>query len=260
MRGRFRNWGGSQHPRRNSWHAVAPLRVLGASAVIAISWAGGAHSQLAASGSITSDYRYRGGSIGSDQPAITLNLSYDSPVHGQAGSYIGGAATFGQLPGAGWQVFSHTEYIGLAGSAFRDATWDVGASNTFLTNSYKTISSHYDPELFAGLKTKIFSYYFRYSPHYFLSGVGALYAEINSSAPISERLRIFAHVGVLTPILGGQLYYPRREQYDARLGAAAVVGGAEFSLAWTFRRPGYGSIGPGSYRPDALVVTATCFF
>lgn len=236
------------------------LRALGASAVISMFWAGVAQSQLAASASITSDYRYRGGSIGSDQPAMTLNLSYDAPVNRQVGSYAGGAATFGQLPGAGWQVFSHTEYIGVTGPAFRDATWDVGASNTFLTAYYGRVSSNYDPELYAGLKTKLFNYYIRYSPHYFQDGVGAIYAEVDSSAPISERLRLFAHVGVLTPIAGSVPYYPRREQYDARLGAAAILHGAELSVAWTFQRPGYGSNRYGGARRDALIVTATCFF
>ncbi len=236
------------------------LRALGASAIVSMFWAGAAQSQLAASASITSDYRYRGGSIGSDQPAMTLNLSYDAPVNRKLGGYVGGAATFGQLPGAGWQVFSHTEYVGVTGPAFRDATWDFGASNTFLTTYYGRVSSNYDAELYAGLKTKRLSYYLRYSSHYVINGVGALYAEIDYSTPITERLRFFAHVGVLTPIAGSVPYYPRREQYDARLGAAAIVNGAEFSLAWTFQRPGYGSIESGGVRQDALIVTATCFF
>jgi hypothetical protein len=219
-----------------------------------------AHAQLAASASVTSDFRYRGASIGTDQPALTLNLSYDAPVGGGVGGYAGGAATVGRLADAGLQVFSHTEYIGVAGRAGRDSSWDVGASNTFLSFYDGNVRQDFNPELYAGLRTKFLSYYIRYSPHYFLDRVGALYAEVDASVRPAEHWRLFAHVGALTPFAGGVPYYPRREQYDASIGVATLFKGVELGVAWTFQRPGYGSPSPGDTKPDALVVTATCFF
>ena len=236
------------------------FRSVGVAAMVMPMLASTVHAQLAASVSVTSDYRYRGASIGSDQPALTLNLSYDAPVNGGADGYVGGAATVGRLSDAGLQLFSQSEYVGMAGHVGRDSTWDVGVSNTFLSFYDGQVSHDFNPELYAGLKTKIFSYYIRYSPHYFQDDVGALYAEVDASVRPAERWRLFAHVGALTPFAHGVLYYPQREQYDARIGVAALFKGAELGVAWVFQRPGYGSLAPSGIKPDALVVTATCFF
>jgi hypothetical protein len=236
------------------------LRAVGLAAMATPLFALAAHAQFAASASITNDFRYRGGSIGSDQPALTLNLSYDAPVSGPVGGYIGGAAAIGPLPDAGVQVLSHTEYVGVAGKAFRDSTWDLGISNTFLSFYNGSVYQDYNAEVYAGLKTKFLSYYLHYSPHYFFDGVGALYAEVDASVRPAEHWRVFAHLGALTPFAGGVPYYPTREQYDARIGVVTLIKGAEFGLAWTFQRPGYGPAGPGSAKPDALIVTATTFF
>jgi len=220
-----------------------------------------ARAQLAASASITNDYRYRGASIGSDQPALTLNLSYDTTAFAGTDGYVGSAVTVGHLPYVGVQVFSQSEDIGLAGPMARGVTWDVGVSNTFLA-SYgdEQITHNFNPELYAGLKTKFISYYVYYSPHYFLDGVSALYAEADASVSPLEHWRLFAHTGALTPFAAGVLYYPRREQYDARIGVDRLFKGAELGLGWAFQRPGYGRFFPGAGRPDGLVATATCFF
>ena len=87
-----------------------------------------ARAQLALSASVTSDYRYRGASLGSDQPALTANVGYDSPLGGGLDAYFAGAATVGRFPGAGVQVFAHTEAVGIAGPAGRDASFDLGVS------------------------------------------------------------------------------------------------------------------------------------
>ncbi len=222
--------------------------------------AGAANAQLAASLSVASDYRYRGGSIGSAQPALGANLAYDASDGGGVDGYVGGALAVGHLPDAGLQIINHTEYVGMAGHAFRDATWDVGLSNSFQSFYNKSVYRAFNTEFYAGMKGRIFSYYLRYSPHYFLNGVSSLYADVDASIRPTERLRLFAHVGVLTPIVHDVWYYPRREQYDARLGVAAIFTRAEIAVAWTFQRPGYVVQGQDGSEPDAIIVTATSFF
>jgi len=217
-------------------------------------------AQLALSASVTSDYRYRGASLGSDQPAVSVDVAYDTPVANRLDGYFAGDVTVGQFPGAGLQVFEHSESIGIAGPAWRSTSWDFGVSNTVLTYDYDQVSQNYDPEIYAGLRTHFLSYYVRYSPHYFVDGVGALYAEIDGSLPLAKPWRLFAHIGALTPFAAPTTYYPTREQYDARLGVSTLFKGVGLSAAWTFQRPGYAAFPRLASHPDALTVTASLFF
>jgi hypothetical protein len=87
---------------------------------------------LALSASINSDYRYRGASLGSDQPAVTVSVAYDAPIAERLDGYFAGAATVGQFPGAGLQASENTESIGIAGAAGQSAGCDLGLSNIVL--------------------------------------------------------------------------------------------------------------------------------
>jgi hypothetical protein len=102
--------------------------------------------------------------------------------------------------------------------------------------------------------------YVRYSPYYFQDGVGALYAEIDSSVTVIGRWRLVAHVGALTPFGSGPAYYPTREQYDGSLGLRTLFRGMGLSAAWTFQRPGYWAYSRPAGHPDALSLTATWYF
>jgi hypothetical protein len=218
-----------------------------------------ARAQLALSASVTSDYRYRGASLGSDQPALTANVGYDAPLGG-LDAYFAGAATVGRFPGAGVRVFSHTEAVGIAGPAGRDVSFDLGVSNTVLTYDVGWVTQSYAPEVYGGLRTHFVSCYIRYSPRYFRDGVGALYAEIDGSVPLNSRWRVLAHVGVLTPIASGVANAPTSEEYDGSLGVSTLFRRVQLSAAWTFQRPGYGSFIHPAPHADALALTATFFF
>jgi len=219
-----------------------------------------AHAQLALSTSVTSDYRYRGLAPGSDQPALSVNVAYDTPAAGRFDGYFGGAVTVGQFPGAGPQIFEHTESIGIAGAAGQSASWDFGLSNTVLSDDGAQVVRNYDPEIYAGLRTHFISYYIRYSPHYFHNGVGALYAEIDGSVAVTKRWRLFAHAGVVTPFAAGVAYYPTYEQYDTRVGVSTLLMGMQLSAAWTFQRPGYEAFSQSAVHHNALLLTASWFF
>ena len=220
----------------------------------------GAQAQLALSASVTSDYRYRGASLGSDQPALTASVAYDAPMATGLDGYFAGAATVGRFPGAGLQVFAHTEAVGIAGAAGPSATWDVGLSDTVLSYDVGGVTRNYDPEVYTGLRTHFVSYYLRYSPHYFKDGVGALYAEVDGSVPLDSRWRVLAHVGVLTPFATGVAQASASEQYDGSLGVSTLFKRMQLSGAWTFQRPGYRYVLRPAPHADALALTATWFF
>jgi hypothetical protein len=198
--------------------------------------------------------------LGSDQPAVTASVAYDASLGSNLDGYFAGAATVGRYPGAGPQVFAHSEAIGIAGPAWTGATWDAGLSNTVLSYDSGRITRGYDPEIYAGLRTHFLSYYLRYSPHYFRNGVGAVYGEIDGSVPLDSRWRLLAHVGVATPFVGGVSNVSTHEEYDSSLGVSTLFRRVQLSTAWVFLRPGY----PVLFRPapnaDALTLTATFFF
>ena len=198
--------------------------------------------------------------MGSDQPALTASVGYDAPLAGGLDAYFAGAATVGRFPGAGLQIFAHTEAIGMAGAAGRSATWDLGVSNTVLSYDVGRVTQDYDPEVYAGYRTRFVSCYVRYSPHYFRNGVGALYAELDGSAPLNSRWRVLAHLGVLTPLPGGVAYASTSEEYDGSLGVSTLFRRVQVSAAWTFQRPGYESLLRPPPHADALSLTATLFF
>jgi len=222
--------------------------------------AAAAQAQLAVSVSAVSDYRYRGASIGSDQPAATLNLAYDARASGGVDPYVGDSLTVGPLPDAGLQVFNQSAYAGLAGPLREGLSWDIGVDHTVLAKDVGGLSHGYSPEVYAGVRSAFLSTYVRYSPHYFRDGLGVLYWEVEASAMMTARWRAFAQAGALTPVTSPDPYYPRREQYDGRVGVDTLFRGVILGLAWTFQRPGYGDYGPSITRPDAVVVTATCVF
>jgi hypothetical protein len=228
--------------------------------VAAAAFSTAAQAQLSLSASVTSDYRYRGASLGSDQPALSVSAAYDAPMVGGLDGYFAGAATVGRFPGAGLQLFANTEAIGVAGAAWPSASWDVGLSNTVLSYDFGPITRVYDPELYTGVRIHFISVYVRYSPHYFREGVGALYAEIDGSVPLDSRWRLLAHAGVLTPIAMGAANASMNEEYDGSLGVSTLFRRVQLSAAWTFQRPGYEAFLRPAPHADALSLTATWFF
>lgn len=251
---------------RSHWRAAlirygGVLRQVGPGALaIALALASSANAQLALSASVTSDYRYRGASLGADEPAVTANASQDMPLSGSVGGYFGAAATVGRFPGAGLDVFSNSEYVGVAGPVDDESSWDVGVSHYDVAYDANHIVRKFDAEVYAGLKTRFLTYYVRYSPHYFANGVAALYAETDGSRALIGTWRAFAHFGALSPLSPGGGVYALREEYDGRLGVSTHLKSVGLSLAWMFQRPGGSRNAWIASHKDAIAVTATCFF
>lgn len=212
--------------------------------------AGGAEAQVAVSGTITTDYRYRGVSLSDDRPALSVDLSYDA----DNGVYLGGSIIGGHDAGIGERILGHLEYLGYARPVGSGLTWDVGVSHATFVQYPGGVGGENNADLYTGLRTRHFNYYLHYSPDYFGGGVATLYAEAEASARPARHWRLFAHLGVLAP-LHGALADRERAQYDARAGVAATFKRGELSLSVTAARPEL-------YVPqrDALVLAATCFF
>ena len=189
-----------------------------------------ARAQVAVSATATTNYLYRGISLSNGQPAVDLAFLYDD----KSGLYAGGSVIGETTRGYGAEVLGHEEYAGYAVRLPGGSSVDLGVNNLFYRNYGYPPSSEDATEVYAGWVTGLLNYYVRYSPNYFRPGARALYGEINGAIRLPRPLRLFGHVGALTPLGGG---YDNKERYDVRAGIAAAFKRGEVQLAWTIARP-----------------------
>jgi uncharacterized protein (TIGR02001 family) len=234
--------------------ASARRRFLGALFVLApLGVAPAACSQVAASATVTTDYLYRGLSLSDGRPALDLSLLYDDKSGFYAGGSLIGEATRHQ----GLRGLGHQEYAGYAIRLRPDSTLDLGVSNLHY-RSYGFPTGDYDAtEIYAGWVAGNLNYYLHYSPNYFRPGANALYGEINGAVRLPRPLRLFGHVGVLTPLGGG---YDSKERYDLRAGVAASFKRGEVQLAWTTAQPFQAYADPPSRGRGVVSLGLTWFF
>lgn len=153
-----------------------------------LTWAPVAWPQVSASATVVSDYRWRGVSLSNGQAVPQFNVNYDNSQDWYAGLLISGVRFSGD--GAGHQVVS---YAGYGRRWEPGLSWDCGVSNV-LFQPFNTYNYH---EWFIGMASNDVSARVYYAPHYFDQRSGSLYAEINASYPLGERLQLLAHGGFL---------------------------------------------------------------
>ena len=183
-----------------------------------------AFGQWSGSAAAVSDYRYRGISLSDNDPAMQGSVAYDHPNGAYAGLF-GSTVRFNYQPtslqGMAYGGYSHRFANGWSGEAGGD---------------YSTFSQdhNYDyGEVYVGAAIDNVSGRLYYANNYFGQHTAALYAELNATTRVLERIDLFAHAGALRP--RDAAYYgapPARFQYDARLGAGIDVAGLALALAW----------------------------
>jgi uncharacterized protein (TIGR02001 family) len=189
-----------------------------------------AWSQVAASATFTTNYLYRGVSLSAGQPALDLALLYDD----KSGAYLGGSVIGEVTRDRGAEALGHQEYLGYALRLPAGSTLDLGVNNLQYRNYTFPYGEEDATEVYAGWVAGLLNYYVHYSPNYFRPGARAFYGEINGAARLPRPLRLFGHVGVLTPLGGGA---DDKARYDVRVGIAAAFKRGEVQLAWTTARP-----------------------
>jgi len=193
-----------------------------------------AFAQASATASILSDYRYRGISLSRGNPAVQLSVAYDDP----SGIYAGILASNVEFAISPHRELQGIPYAGYARRIGSELSAEIGASYAVFTGP-----GRYDyAELYAGIASDQVSGRLYYAPRYFGREGGSLYAEINAAQPLSDRLRLIAHVGVL--FNRGQ-YFPYgptdRKVIDGRLGLAVALEPFTIQASWV----GIGSANAG---------------
>ncbi|HEY2049412.1 MAG TPA: TorF family putative porin [Caulobacteraceae bacterium] len=232
-----------------------------------------ARAQFAVSATAESQYRVQGVSLTNGQPDGRIGVSYDNP----SGAYGGASAIIGETVDDGVRPLGFLGYLGFAKQTRSGLDWDVGIMNTDITlylsqpktGPYpaKTGGSSVNPleykfdytNIYAGVSGRNLSVKVYLSPDYLGQRVTTTYVDLSGVIRPVSRLRLYMHVGALTPLSGASGTI-RREQFDLGPGAAWEFRHGEISLTWTVTTPRV-EYPPGfSQRRSALVLSLTRSF
>ena len=246
------------HPHRRDDNRQSIGRACGAQlsariALIALGMlaAHAARAQASASVSLTSEFSVRGVSLSDGRAAPQLSLSYDAEPGWYAGAFAAPRVRLGGRPDL-------TELIAYAGYAHRLASglsWEAGASST----AFRHASDYNYREIYAGLASDRISGRLYLAPAYYGYGGRVAYAELNGFHPLSERIKLIAHIGALHRLHGQAP--GARDHVDLRLAIGYDAGACNVQLAWLSGS----SVGPGTARgggrsPRALALSASYSF
>lgn len=197
-------------------------------AVVLCAWlfACDARAQVSGSIALVSDYRFRGVSLSDRGPAVQASLAYDRSDGWYAGAFAS-SLRFGRARRTCAQLLT---YAGYAWRLRDGLSADVGVDYSAFFGG----ASGYDyPELYVGLTTDRLSGRLHYAPRYFREDTPVIYAELNLAQPLSDRIRLLAHVGGLRRGTSEETDRGlERYRLDARLGLGAALHDFDLQLAW----------------------------
>jgi len=173
--------------------------------------------------SLLSDYRFRGVSFSSEQPAAQADVSYDFASGWYGGAFIS-SAKFDAYPNVHQLLLP---YAGYAHRISADLSIDAGIK-------YADFSSGSDfdyLEVHTGLTARFLNVQLSYAPSYFGQHRAGTYLELSGGTGLTDSLRVFGHAGVL---------YVRPEPYqdasgtqvDGRIGLRYEYGFFSAQLSW----------------------------
>lgn len=165
---------------------VAAARILLASLLACA--CGAACAQASYSAALMSDYRYRGVSLSGERPSASLSANIDLA----SGVYAGVSVARARMRYTAVRSQLVT-YAGYARSVGDNLAFDAGVVDT----RYGGGSWYNYQEVYAGLSAERLAVRMSVSPHYAGVGRRSVYAEIDGSHPLGDRVDLFAHAGLL---------------------------------------------------------------
>lgn len=237
--------------RDKSQQSLTGAARIGAAAAFLLVIHGGAQGQVSGSVSLASEYSARGVSLSDGRPAPQLGLSYDAAAGWYAGVFAAPRLTVAGRP----DVTKLVAYGGYARRLPSGLSWEAGASSTSFTH----LSAYNYREIFFGLASERLSGRLYLAPAYYGYRGRAAYFELTAFHPISERVKLIAHAGVLHGLKGPAA--DTRDRVDMRLAVSYDAGQVNVQLAWL----GTASVGPGMFRtgdraPRSLAASASYSF
>ena len=175
--------------------------------------------------SVVTDYRYRGISLSAGDPALQGSVVYDDP----SGAYAGLFASNVEFAISHHRELEVLPYVGYVRRLASGLAVEIGAEYAAFTGP----GEYNYPELYVGLSGERVSSRLYYAPRYFGRDSGAFYVELNAVQPLSDRVRVLAHAGLLVN-RGNDLRYGRADRtvLDGRLGIAADLPPFTLQASW----------------------------
>lgn len=211
--------------------------------------AGQVDAQISASVAALSDYRFRGISQSDRKPALQTSLAFDHAT-GLFASAFASSVDFGGVSNA------NLETVLAAGYAARlhpDLSWEAGIVYYRYPGSRAERETDY-AEGFAGVTWRDVNARLYVAPDYFGGGRRSLYAELNATFALSERLAVVAHAG-FAHIAG------RGNRVDVRTGISIDLRHANLELAAVATDIARTDcpLGPEACRPSIVAVLSRTF-
>ena len=243
-------------PRRSrdaSWFCGLTLLAL-------CTFASEAAAQLSGTLSAVSDYRYRGNTLSDRTPAGQAGAVYDDPK----GWYIGAFGSTVRLnpPGSTGSRFQGIGYAGYAARVAAGVSAEAGGDYV----AFADASQLNYGELFLGIATDNLSARVYYSPRYFGESSSAVYGEINATHPVTERLSLHLHAGLVryrydSPYgIGPRTGYLQRV-IDGRVALRFDLEPFQLELAWVgISNHGAAYLITGNGSPNGVVASLSLSF
>lgn len=214
-----------------------------------------ASAEVGATLTLASQERFRGYSVSDGYPAATFALSYDDA----SGPYVEGSV---MVAGNFSDGAERSRFEGNAGYALRlkdGPTLDAGIVHAEYTGYRIYGHQAVFTEFYAGVIAGRVQAHAHYSPNYFQRGVSTFYADVDGSTPLTPKIRLTGHYGMLFQI-GGAHEQAGTSTQDWRIGASAEVKRLSFELALASgsdKRSFYGVVKKGG---TALLFSVTAAF
>ncbi|HEX4737092.1 MAG TPA: TorF family putative porin [Allosphingosinicella sp.] len=193
-------------------------------ALLFLAVAAPARAELAFSGTLATDERYRGDSVSGDRPVATFSIAYDD-LHGP---YAG--ISFTAVARDGIAPLQSVQYVGYAKRLKSGVSIDVGLSHRFSSHYYTGEYARDVTEAYVGIVGRRMSAHIFLSPDYDRHGRAAAYAEVDDLLLDRGDWSLTGHIGALAPPKEAGERRPTLE-VDGRLGATRRFGRMTLTLA-----------------------------
>ncbi len=213
-----------------------------------------ASAQVSGTLSAVSDYRYRGITLSDRKPAAQMTVAYDDPT----GLYLGAFASTVRLA---FPADAHVQGMAFGGYALRmPSGLSLEAGGNY--SAFAAAGRDDYGEIFLGAATESLNARVFYAPRYFGQPSNAVYAELNASLPLDDRVHLLAHFGILrTAYPAGYRYSTGRMFVDGRIGLGVDFSPLRLEIAWVGTSDKYAAYRlTGASSPNSVVLSMTCAF
>jgi uncharacterized protein (TIGR02001 family) len=214
-----------------------------------------ASAEVGATLTLASQERFRGYSVSSGYPAATLSLSYDDA----SGPYVEGSAMVAGNLSDGAERARFEANAGYALRLSNGPTLDAGIVHAEYMGYRIYGRQAVFTEVYAGLIAGRVQAHVHYSPTYFQHGVSTFYLDADGSTPLTPKVRLTGHVGMLLQMDGPREQAGTRTE-DWRIGLSTDAKRLGFELALASgsnKRSFYGVVKKGG---TALLFSVTAAF